>query len=299
MVLSLVKHEEVYIVIQSFIKEKNYHIASLCEITGISRSSYYKWLHREKGLNEQQNELLIPLIREAYEEREGILGYRQMTIKLNRDHNLLINHKRIYRLMRIFGLKSVCRRKRYNFIKSTPEVTAENILNRNFTSEHTCEKWLTDVTEFKYGEGQKAYLSAILDLADRSIVSYVIGCSNNNTLVFETFELATSIYPEAKPIFHSDRGFQYTNKIFKVKLDEAGMTQSMSRVARCIDNGPMEGFWGILKSEMYYLHKFNTYDELKAAIEEYIEYYNTKRYQKRLKCMTPIEYRKYLSDFAA
>lgn len=271
----------------------------MCEIAGISRSAYYKWLHREKSQNELQNENLLSLIREAYEERDGILGYRQITIKLRREHNLKINYKRIYRLMKIVGLKSVCRKKKYNYLKSTPEVTAENILNRGFEAQHTCEKWLTDVTEFKYGNGQKAYLSAILDLGDRSIVSYVIGHSNNNALVFETFDLATSAHPNAKPIFHSDRGFQYTSKVFKSKLKKAGMIQSMSRVARCIDNGPMEGFWGILKSEMYYLYKFYDYESLKNAIEEYIDYYNTKRYQKRLGCMAPLEYRSYLSYISA
>lgn len=279
--------------------QKHYPISLLCDITGISRSAYYKWLHREKSQNELQNEKLLILIKEAYEEKDCILGYRQMTIKLRREHNLKINYKRIYRLMRIIGLKSVCRKKKYNYIKSTPEVTAENILNRNFKAEHTCEKWLTDVTEFKYGNGEKAYLSAILDLGDRSIVSYVIGHSNNNALVFETFDLAVASHPDAKPTFHSDRGFQYTSKAFKAKLEKTGMIQSMSRVARCIDNGPMEGFWGILKSEMYYLHKFNNYEELKKAIEEYIDYYNTKRYQKRLNCMTPMEYRSYLSGISA
>ena len=126
------------------------------------------------------------------------------------------------------------------------------------------------------------------------IVSYVIGHSNNNQLVFETFNLAVKAYPDAKPIFHSDRGFQYTTKTFKEELKKAGMTQSMSRVGHCIDNGPMEGFWGILKSEMYYLHKFEDYESLKKATEDYIEYYNNIRYQKRLKCMTPIEYQRYL-----
>lgn len=280
-------------------KQKPYPISALCKISGVSRSAYYKWKHREKRQNELENEKLLILIREAYEERDGILGYRQITIKLRREYNLKVNHKRIYRLMNIIGLKSVCRKKRYNYIKSTPEVIAENILNRDFKTEHICEKWLTDVTEFKYGDGQKAYLSAILDLGDRSIVSYFVGRSNNNALVFETFDLAVARYPDAKPIFHSDRGFQYTSKIFKAKLDKAGMTQSMSRVGCCIDNGPMEGFWGILKSEMYYLHKFDDYDSLKKAIEEYIDYYNTRRYQKRLKCMTPIEYRNYLSGIAA
>lgn len=136
-----------------------------------------------------------------------------------------------------------------------------------------------------------SFLSAILDLGDKSIVSHVLGHSNNNQLVFETFDLAVAANPNVKPLFHSDRGFQYTNKQFKNKLDSIGATQSMSRVGRCIDNGPMEGFWGIIKSEMYYLQKFHTYEELKQSIDEYIEFYNTRRLQKNLKGLAPIEYR--------
>lgn len=241
---------------------------------------------------------LLPLIKEAYKEKSGILGYRQMTIKLNRENDFHVNQKRIYRLMRILGLKSICRRKRKNYTKSMPQVTAENVLNREFTAENFGEKWLTDVTEMKYGVCSKAYLIAILDLGDKSIVSFVIGHSNNNALVFETFDLAHKQYPDAKPIFHSDRGYQYTSKSFKKKLDDAGMTQSMSRVSRCIDNGPMEAFWGMLKSEMYYLKTFHTYEELKQAVTEYIDYYNGSRYQKRLNCMTPLEYRHYLQTKA-
>jgi transposase InsO family protein len=222
-----------------------------------------------------------------------------MTIKIRREHNMIVNYKRIYRIMSSVGLKSVCRRKRKIYIKSTPEITSENVLNRKFNANNIHEKWLTDVTEFKYGNGKKAYLSAILDLGDKSIVSYVIGKSNNNSLVFKTFDIATTNHPDAKPIFHSDRGFQYTNKVFKSKLAQGGMVQSMSRVGRCIDNGPMEGFWGILKCEMYYLKKFDNYKSLKSAIEEYIDYYNKSRYQKRLKCMTPLEYRVFLSKSIA
>lgn len=265
----------------------------------ISRSAYYKWLRREKSQREIQNEHFLKLITEAYEERNGILGYRQVTIKIRHEHNIIVNPKRIYRIMRSIGLKSICRRKRKKYIKSTPEITAQNILNREFNANDIHEKWLTDVTEFKYGDGKKAYLSAILDLGDKSIVSYVIGKSNNNELVFKTFDIATKNHPNAKPIFHSDCGFQYTNKIFKKKLDQAGMVQNMSRVGRCIDNGPMEGFWGILKSEMYHLQKFPDYESLKSAIEEYIHYYNNNCYQKRLNCMTPLEYRNYLSKPAA
>lgn len=157
-------------------------------------------------------------------------------------------------------------------------------------AQHPCEKWLTDVTEFKYDNGQKAYLSAILDLYGRNIVAYVVGHSNNNALVFETFDKAVGKFPDAKPVFHSDRGFQYTSKTFRAKMDRAGMQQSMSRAGRCIDNGPMEGFWGILKSEMYYLRKFDDYRSLKTAVEHYIDFYNHRRYQKRLQCMAPMEY---------
>lgn len=144
--------------------------------------------------------------------------------------------------MKSANLKSVIRKKKKAYVLSTPQVTAENVLNRNFRAEKPNQKWLTDVTEFKLADGKKAYLSAILDLGDRSVVSYVLGHSNNNQLVFETFDLAVAANPDAKPIFHSDRGFQYTNRQFKNKLDNIGATQSMSRVSRCIDNGPMEGF---------------------------------------------------------
>lgn len=162
-----------------------------------------------------------------------------------------------------------------------------------FHADKPNEKWLTDVTEFKWYEGpeiRKLYLSAILDLYDRRIVAYKIGTSNNSQLVFDTFDEAVAQNPEAHPLLHSDRGYQYTSKMFRAKLDKANMIQSMSRVGRCIDNGPMEGFWGILKSEMYYLRKFTDKQDLMDAIEQYILFYNTRRYQKRLHCMTPMEF---------
>ena len=135
------------------------------------------------------------------------------------------------------------------------------------------------------------YLSSILDLYDNSIVSYEFSMSNNNILVFKTFDKAIEKNPNAKPIFHSDRGFQYTSKSFKIKLDEQGMIQSMSRDGKCIDNGPMEAFWGTLKAEQYYLNKYYSIEALEHAIEEYIEFYNTQRLQAKLKGLTPIEYR--------
>lgn len=226
-----------------------------------------------------------------YTDVHGIYGYRRMTMNINHNLKKEYNHKRIYRLMKSVNMNSVIRKKRKRYTQSTPQITAENVLKREFQADKPNQKWLTDVTEFKLTSGQKAYLSAILDLGDKSIVSYVLRHSNNNKLVFDTFDLAVTANPEAHPLFHSDRGFQYTNRQFKIKLDSINATQSMSRIGRCIDNGPMEGFWGIIKSEMFYLQKFHTYEELKQAIDEYMDFYNTKRLQKNLKGLTPIEYR--------
>lgn len=216
-----------------------------------------------------------------HEKVDGIFGYRQMTLHMNRKFEEKLNHKRIYRLMKVAELRSVIRVKRKQYKRSSPQHVAENLLNRAFTAKKPNEKWVTDVTEFKYGESKKAYLSAIRDLYDGSIISYVLGHSNNNQLVFKTLDQATALLTGEHPLIHSDRGFQYTSRAFKRKLDTAELTQSMSRVGRCIDNGPMESFFGTLKCEKYYLHKYKTFEELSTAINEYIHFYNYEGYQKR------------------
>ncbi|WP_283595754.1 IS3 family transposase [Paraclostridium bifermentans] len=290
MIFNSIKKETIYTAIKE-LNKIGYPILSLCEFAGIARSSYYKWLSKTETARDMENEVIKNEIIKIYDKVNGIYGYRRMTMNINRSLKKIYNHKRIYRLMKSLKLKSVIRRKKKRYIKSIPQITAENILNRSFSEATPNKKWLTDVTEFKLMNGTKAYLSAILDLGDNSIVSYVLGRSNNNQLVFDTFDLATKNNPTAKPLFHSDRGFQYTSKIFKAKLDNISATQSMSRIGRCIDNGPMEGFWGTLKSEMYYLRKFQTFDELKIAIDNYIDFYNNVRLQKKLKGLSPMEYR--------
>lgn len=112
----------------------------------------------------------------------------------------------------------------------------------------------------------------------------------DNPLVFDTFDKAVATNPGATPLLHSDRGYQYTSKAFRRRILAAGMTQSMSRVARCIDNGPMEGFWGLMKREMYYGKKYKTKEELMLAIEKYIDYYTNKRVQRNLEVLTPLEF---------
>ncbi|MDB1949081.1 IS3 family transposase [Clostridium tertium] len=134
-----------------------------------------------------------------YSEVKGIYGYRRITLNINRILNSTYNHKRIYRLMKSVKLTAVIRRRRKRYIQSTPQITAENILNRKFVADNPNEKWLTDVTEFKMTNGSKAYLSAILNLGDNSIISYVLGKSNNNKLVFDTLDKAIEANPTATP----------------------------------------------------------------------------------------------------
>jgi putative transposase len=242
-------------------------------------------------MREMENTELTEVMMSLYEKVEGTFGYRQLTLHMRRQTGKRINPKRVQRLMKIKGIQSVIRRKKKRYERSVPQQVAENLLNRKFQAEAPNTKWVTDVTEFKYGKGQKAYLSAILDLHDKSIVSYVLGHSNNNPLVFETLKLALQAVPESKAMLHSDRGFQYTSLHFKEMLDKAEMKQSMSRVGRCIDNGPMESFWGTLKCEKYYLHTYPTFEALQKDIEDYIYFYNYERLQAKLNGLSPMEFR--------
>src|SRR5699024_3103924 len=203
-----------------------------------------------------------------------ILGYRRMTDWINHFNQTHFSRKRIHRIMKKLGIHSVIRKKKKKYNTSKPEETAENKLARDFYAAAPNQKWATDVTEFKIPEtGKKLYLSAILDLYDRYPVAFVISGRNDNQLVFKTFDKAISTSPDARPIFHSDRGFQYTSRVFQKKLEDNEMIQSMSRVGHCIDNGPTEGFWGIIKSEMYQMYEITDEMSLRNAIRDYMRFY--------------------------
>ncbi|MGL4798042.1 MAG: IS3 family transposase, partial [Cellulosilyticaceae bacterium] len=264
--LGRLRKEGIYQAIQEAHEKYDYSIRSLCQIGKVTRAAYYKWVNRKTPDNEKENVRISKVI-ETIHEQHPDKGYRRIKDDLERYHSTKVNDKRVLRICRRLNIKSTikyasqgCTRQAAN-----PQHIAENVLNREFKADKPNEKWLTDVTEFKYyidGEKKKMYLSAIIDLYDRRIVSHVLSDRNDNALVFETFDLALQAAPDVTPLFHSDRGFQYTNRSFYKKLMSAGMTQSMSRVGKCIDNGPIEGFWGILKRERYYGKKFTTKESL-------------------------------------
>ncbi len=274
-------------------EEHGYPVEACCNILGISRAAYYRWLSGSVSPRVEENTHIAEIVEEIHVASPD-KGYRRINDDLRHDYRIHVNDKRILRICRARGIKSTIKYNNHGCTRraKNPQYVAENLLARNFHADKPNEKWLTDVTEFKWYAGievHKVYLSAILDLYDRRIVAYVVGDYNDNPLVFKTFDRAVKANPNTHPLFHSDRGFQYTNRTFHHKLEKAGMTQSMSRVAKCIDNGPMEGFWGILKRERYYGKRFTSKKELVDMIDNYIRYYNNRRVQRGLGILTPME----------
>lgn len=265
----------------------------MCTILKVKRANYYKWLHHKKSTRDLENEELARYIKRYDEMFDHTLGYRMMTDRINRDENKHYNDKQVYKVMGIMGIQSRIRRKAHSCTVRKKNNTADNLLKRDFNASKPNEKWVGDVTELKYGKHneKKLYVSAFLDLYDRTLVGYEIGARNDNPLVFKSFEHAIEDNPNVQPLVHSDGGYQYTSPTFIHTLKEQNMIQSMSRVHCCIDNGPMEGFWGILKCEMYYGKHYDTKEELVNMIHTWIQYYTYVRYQRRFGVRTPYEVR--------
>lgn len=264
----------------------------LCNILDVSRSGYYKWLNHTPSRWEEETERLMSWIKERFYHYNGIFGYRRLTIDLNRaSKTKRYNRKRVRRLMIQMGLKSYIRRSNGYCTRTSYKNIEENHLNREFEADKPNEKWVTDITHLHYGDGQKAYLSAIKDLYDGSIIAYKLRKHNDNPLVMATLKDALETNPNATPLLHSDRGSQYTSKTYRQLTTEAGITRSMSRVGKCIDNGPMESFFGHFKCESYKLKHYSTYKELERDIQKYMKFYNYERFQETRNSLTPMEYR--------
>ena len=202
----------------------------------------------------------------------------------------MINHKTVLKLMKSLNFQGKQRRSKYKSYKGEVGTVAPNILNRKFEATGESEKLTTDVTEFSVCT-EKVYLSPILDLYNNEIISYSISLSPNFAQTKEMLNKLFEILPKtARPILHSDQGWQYQMKEYQRLLKEHNITQSMSRKGNCLDNSVMENFFGRLKVEMFYGETFRTTDEFIRCLEEYITYYNNERISLKLK-MSPAQYR--------
>ena len=229
-------------------------------------------------------------INKIYHENKGRYGYRRMTLEL-RNRGFTINHKTVQRLMKKLNLVCRVRIKKYKSYRGEVGKIAPNIINRDFSTTKPNEKWVTDITEFSLF-GEKLYLSPILDLFNGEIVSYNLSRSPNFAQTVDMLNLAFAKIPDdTNLILHSDQGWQYQMRDYRRRLKEKGIIQSMSRKANCLDNAVMENFFGLLKSELLYLKKFDNIQHFINELHEYMDYYNNRRIKEKLKGLSPVNYR--------
>lgn len=284
--------------------QQKYPLKILLNVSGVKKSTYYYTL--SKINKDTKNDEIMNAIIDIYYTHKARYGYRRITLELH-NRGYIVNHKKVKRLMSKMGLYALTPKAKYKSYKGDMNGTTKNLLltkvvdeenhktiyERNFNTTSCNEIWSTDVSEFHIAVG-KLYLSPIIDFHNREIISYNISTSPNFeqtrdmlTKAFKQFDDLTGL------ILHSDQGWQYQMQPYHQMLQNKGIKQSMSRKGNCLDNSPIENFFGKMKNEMFYGYEysFKTLDELKLAMEEYIEYYNTQRITTKLKGLTPVEYR--------
>ncbi len=256
--------------------------------TNMARSNFYYYQKQSKSIDKYQ--VIKELIKSIYHKHKGRYGYRRITDELN-NKGMIINHKTVLKLMKLLELKSLIRVKKYKSYKGEQGKIAPNLLKRNFKAEAPNQKWATDITEFNIS-GKKLYLSPIIDLFNQEIISYELTERPVFNQVVMMLEKAFKKIPNNTNLtLHSDQGWQYQMKQYQYLLKEKGIKQSMSRKGNCLDNAIIENFFGILKSELFYIQKFASLEELKREIKQYINYYNCVRIKSNLNKMSPIQYR--------
>lgn len=280
--------------------DDEFSVSYLCEVAGVSRSGYYRWVScasarqdREKADYEQHM-----LIKDIFLKKHRKAGWRVVRMGLERQ-SIIMNPKKIRRLMRKFDMITQVRRKNpYRHIaKATQEHrTAPNALGRKFNQGVPFKVFGTDITYLYDGRGQRSYLSVVLDMATGEVVSHHLSATLGLDLSLNVLnQLATKLGPERLngALIHSDQGFHYTHPFYIKQLADWGVVQSMSRKGNCLDNAPVESFFGHLKDELD-LSLCHSLDQVLAEVDEYINYHNHHRYQWERKKMAPVEYRSHL-----
>jgi putative transposase len=267
---------------------------NLCHQVGVKRSTYYNW---KNGKSKKENdEFAVDLIKTVFEDKKKKAGIRTIKMIIERDCKLIINLKKISRIKNQYGLETQIRRKnKFRYIAKGGEehIVSPNILNRQFEVQKKDHIFSTDITYLEYGTGLRAYMSAVKDLGTKEIVNHTVSKNINMDIVIKGLDDLFKPIPSERRkslIMHSDQGTHYTHEIFRNKLSEYGVKQSMSRRGNCLDNAPIESFFGHMKDELD-LKSCKTYDELVIAVDNFVNYYNFERPQWCLKRKTPAECR--------
>ena len=248
---------------------------------------------------ERKEAPLVQQVKQIVEDGKGCYGYRRVQAKL-RQLGMIVNHKRLLRIMKQHGLQ--CTKfmpradRKYSSYKGRVGQVAPNRTMRNFKANHINHIWLTDVTEFALPmPGKRLYLSPIMDAYNSEIISYKLSHSPSIDIILDPLRraLTQQTFKAETLVFHSDQGFQYQHQSTVQLLESHSVKQSMSRKGNCLDNAPMENFFGLLKQEMFYRETFKSYEDLENAIHEYIYFYNHQRIKTKLKGMSPVQFREH------
>ena len=263
-----------------------YTVRSMCRFFGISESGYYAFLKRHS--KKSRDEQLCKYIAQCQQESKYTYGYRRVCLWLRTRAGVHVNHKAVLRVMQKYGLLARVRRKRRYHQYGEYLLEYPNLLHRDFGAGSSNQKWVTDISFIKTGQGT-LYLSVIKDLFDGFIVAFKTARRNDNNLVLQTLKQAQK---EAAGglIRHSDQGFQYASTAYRNLTQAYGITPSMSRKGTPLDNAPAESFFSTLKAECLYRQKIVSFEHANHLISEYIQFYNYQRIQLKNK-LTPFEKR--------
>ena len=269
--------------------KEGHRLNDLLDAIGLSRSTYYYELGRTDKVKERNADLSSEIV-SIFNENRKRYGVRRVHRELL-NRGFLVNHKRVQRIMNQFALCGKRPKEKYHSYKGDVGKVADNIINRDFSTEKPLQKWTTDVSQFNLPWG-KCYISPILDMNTNEIISYNLSTSPNMEQIKDMLNKAFERFPSVQGlIMHSDQGWQYQHASYTSRLEAAGIVQSMSRKANCIDNAATEQLFGHVKDEFYRGREWKTFEDFKRDLEEYIVHWNTSRRQVRLKGLTPEEFR--------
>ena len=272
------------------LRGKGYALNNLLEAIGLSRSTYYYEIGKTDAIKERNADLSSEITNIFNENKERYGVRRVYQELLNRGFQ--VNHKRVQRIMNQLSLKGKRPKEKYHSYKGDVGKVADNIINRDFSTEKPLQKWTTDVSQFNLPWG-KCYISPILDMNTNEVISYNLSLSPNMAQVKDMLNKAFKRFPSVQGlIMHSDQGWQYQHVFYREELKKHGIIQSMSRKGNCYDNCIMETFFGRLKNEMFYGFEKNypSFEIFSKAIADYIDYYNS-RIQAKTKWMPPSKFR--------
>ena len=276
-----------------FIKEnrKQYHLALVCEVLQVSPSGYHKWLKHKISFRAVENQRILKIIKFHHNKSKATYGLPRIYAAMRKE-GVIVNKKRVARLMRVNNIKAKTKKRfRITTVQNSKAAASENLLKQNFTTTSENKIWTGDITYLWTKEGW-VYLAVVMEVYSRKIVGWSLDSSLSTELVIRALMMAVvHRNPGIGIIFHSDRGSQYTSSSFREILKNYGIVQSNSSTGNCYDNAVTESFFHTLKTELIYWEKYQTREEAKRSIFEYIEInYNRRRLHSSLGYLSPVEF---------